>query len=275
MTKQLGLIVIHGMGETLPNFANELESLLREKLGSELWRKIHLESIYYQGVLQKNQQRVWNNMKFESTKKLRYPQMRKFLLFGFSDASSLEHKYTDDNSVYKQTQKIIVESLRNTKTNLENTNCPLIIVAQSLGGQIISNYIWDSQKNNKDKTIWDENSVDYINPSDDEIDFLKLTTMKFLFTSGCNIPLFVAGFNKIKSFNKPNPEFKWKNYYDRDDILGWPLQPLSDEYNELVEDIEIDAGNVLSSWNPFSHITYWTDMDFCQPIIDDIKFLLG
>lgn len=60
------------------------------------------------------------------------------------------------------------------KNNLQNSQCPLIVIAQSLGCQVISNYIWDSQKEDKDETIWDENSSDYINPHDDEIDFFEV-----------------------------------------------------------------------------------------------------
>jgi hypothetical protein len=100
--------------------------------------------------------------------------------------------------------------------------------------------------------------------------------MRFLLTTGCNIPLFVAGFDKILPFNgsKLHPQFKWKNYYDRDDVLGWPLQPLSDEYNHLVEDIEIDSGDFFSSMTPFSHTHYWTDRDFFKPLTETITTLI-
>ncbi|MTF40497.1 hypothetical protein [Cyanobacterium aponinum] len=276
-TKKLGILTIHGMGETESTFSCELENLLKirlKKFSVDVEKEIHFESIYYQPVLQDNQYNIWNKMQCEPSEKLRWLQLRKFFLFAFSDAVSLEHKPKEENSVYKQTQKIIVESLRSTKNNLQNSQCPLIVIAQSLGCQVISNYIWDSQKEDKDETIWDENSSDYINPHDDEIDFLKLKTMKFLFTSGCNIPIFVAGFDNIQAFKKPNSEFQWKNYYDKDDCLGWPLQPLSEDYNKLVEDFEIDTGNVFSSWTPLSHGQYWTDRDFVNPIVDAINEIL-
>lgn len=273
MPKTLGLITIHGMGDTEDEFAYDLEKILRQNLGEYLWKHIHHESIYYQPILQKNQQHVWKNMKFQPSRKLRWNELRKFMLFGFADASSLEHKKTDENSVYKQTQKVIVESLRKVHQSLENQDFPLIVIAQSLGGQVISNYIWDAQAGNG---VWNKNSQDYINPSDNERDFLILKTMRYLLTTGCNIPLFVAGFDKIVPFDKSkmHPEFQWKNYYDRDDVLGWPLQPLSDEYDQLVEDIEIDSGKLLSSRTPLSHTHYWTDSDFTEPLIQLIKTLI-
>jgi hypothetical protein len=274
MAKKLGLIVIHGMGDTQPYFSSDLEKLLGQQLGSQIWRDIHIESVYYQSILQNNQRRVWNDMQFLPPNKLRWSKLRKFMLYGFADASSLEHNSTHDNSVYKKTQKIIVESLRRARQFLQNQDSPLIVIAQSLGGQVISNYIWDSQMA---KGIWEVDSTDYINPSVAEKEFISLQTMRFLFTTGCNIPLFVAGFDKIIPFDKSklHPQFKWRNYYDKDDPLGWPLQPLSDEYNQLVEDIEIDSGNFLLNQTPFSHNEYWTDTDFCKPLINEIKKLLN
>jgi hypothetical protein len=274
MKKKLGIITIHGLGETLPDYSNELETILRQYLGSDIWSKVHLESIYYQGILQKNERRLWNDMQHIPPKKLRWVDLRKFMLFGFADATSLEHDNENDNSVYKQTQKIIVESLRKTIINLDNQNSPLILIAQSLGGQVISNYIYDSQVG---KGIWKEGTIDYLNPGSDEEDFLKLKTLRCLCTTGCNIPLFVGGFDEIKPFDKSkmHNEFQWKNYYDRDDALGWPLKPLSDEYSQLVEDIEIDSGDFSSSWNPLSHTYYWTDSDFNKPLMQEIRNLIS
>jgi hypothetical protein len=274
MKKKLAIITIHGMGETLPDYSNELETILRQYLGSDVWNEIHLESIYYQGILQNNERRLWNDMQHIPPRKLRWVDLRKFMLFGFADATSLEHENEHDNSVYKQTQKIIVDSLRKTIINLENQNSPLILIAQSLGGQVISNYIYDSQEGQE---IWKEGTIDYLNPGNEEKDFLKLKTLRCLCTTGCNIPLFVGGFDKIKPFDKSkmHSEFQWKNYYDRDDVLGWPLKPLSDEYSQLVEDIEIDSGDLSSSWNPLSHNHYWADSDFTKPLMQEIRNLIS
>lgn len=63
--------------------------------------------------------------------------------------------------------------------------------------------------------------------------FLRAETCMAWVTTGCNIPLFVAAHKtmNIKPIQPPNgsPTFKWLNIYDPDDVLGWPLQPLSPE----------------------------------------------
>ena len=79
---------------------------------------------------------------------------------------------------------------------------------------------------------------------------------------------------------------KWLNYYDRDDILGWPLTALAavDEdagENEItalmdpadrarflgmVNDHTINVGWPIQSATPFSHVGYWKDKDFIKPV---------
>ena len=79
----------------------------------------------------------------------------------------------------------------------------------------------------------------------------------------------------IKPIAAPTPDFKWINIYDPDDALGWPLQPLSPEYAALVEDRPINAGQgmmnwILKSWNPLSHLVYWSD----DRVLDAVDELL-
>ena len=116
---------------------------------------------------------------------------------------------------------------------------PVVIVASSLGCQVISNYIWDAQRKKRKGEppkfgIWRQGAVEEeCGPQDD---FRRLKSLRALFTTGCNIPLFVSGHSEIEAILPPNPNkpFEWKNYYDEDDVLGWPLRPLSDSYCRLV-----------------------------------------
>jgi len=58
-------------------------------------------------------------------------------------------------------------------------------------------------------------------------------------------------------------------------VLGYPLKPIYGKF--VTEDIAIDAGSWLTSWNPISHIEYWTDDDFTKRVaelIRDVVFAL-
>ena len=60
---------------------------------------------------------------------------------------------------------------------------------------------------------------------------------------------------------------EWINFYDLDDVIGYPIRPLNDAYKQSVtKDVPINAGGLLSSWNPLSHNSYWTDNDVTKPI---------
>ena len=49
----------------------------------------------------------------------------------------------------------------------------------------------------------------------------------YFFSAGCNIPLFVSSPNQIQTIMPPNDRFRWMNYFDKDDLLVWPLGPLN------------------------------------------------
>ncbi|PCJ11190.1 MAG: hypothetical protein COB04_19460 [Gammaproteobacteria bacterium] len=262
MEKEIAIITLHGMGDYKPNYYEELKSKLAEKLGTD-WQKVAFEPVQYQPILQNNQNNIWQRMN-------RYPLdgsiLRRFLLFGFSDAGSLEYSARSNVSdQYIKVQKEIMQALDKAYVALESNDKPVIIIAQSLGCQVISNYIWDAKN---DLGIFDELEPD---ASDQLKSFRRLESCVHLLTSGCNIPMFVGGLDPIEAFQKPNDDFTWFNYFDRDDVLGWPLSPLSDSYNALVRDHEINAGGISSSWNPLSHGKYWTDKDVIKPLIKKVR----
>ena len=79
----------------------------------------------------------------------------------------------------------------------------------------------------------------------------------------------------VLEFQTLKNKAKWLNYYDPDDILGYPLKSINEPYDNTVsEDIPINVGGLFSSWNPLSHIEYWTDDDFTKPVSKFIKTFL-
>ena len=44
----------------------------------------------------------------------------------------------------------------------------------------------------------------------------------YFFSAGCNVPLFVSGPNQIQTIMPPNDQFRWINYFDKDDLLVCP-----------------------------------------------------
>lgn len=273
------LLTVHGMGDTDETYAEPLRKGLRRRLSSSEFRRVHIRSVYYQEILQDQQERMWEDMKDQGT--LDMSELRKFLLFGFSDAAALERNASVEGSPYDGAQERIRAELATAFDELatDGEGPPVIVVAQSLGGQVISNYLWDAQlKAGATRGVWQGRP----HPEADARRewFERLANMRYLYTTGCNIPVFLAGFpeNRIRPVApKQAPwSFEWKNYYDRDDVLGWPLKPMNAAYAEAVDtDLEINAGWGPMSMTPFSHSQYWQDTDVLRPLGHDLLRLMG
>lgn len=274
---EVALITVHGMGETLDDYADALMGRLRGLLGATSG-KVVMRSAYYQKILQDNQNEVWRRMQGRAP--LRYADLRKFVLYGFGDAAGLENRKEIPGSVYEEAQGEIAKAL--LSAHAARPGMPVVFVAQSLGCQVLSSYIYDAQKAMAGRPVgagiwrnidaWAE--AHFTRPlTASEKTFLSAGTCAGMVTTGCNIPIFVAAHKEmhIIPIAAPTQLFKWINFYDPDDVLGWPLQPLSSGYRMLVEDRAINASGgvaslLLRSWNPFAHNSYWEDSAVVEAI---------
>ena len=259
--KKLALITIHGMGKVKPQYYAGLENKLKRKLGND-WSKISFQNIHYAEALQKPQDKLWWDIKKTRDNDIDATKLRQFFLFSFGDAATLEYSGHKDKKKYLEVQVNIQSALKKAYLDLgEDKSKPVVLIAHSLGCQIISNYLWDAGKT---KNIFKETQS-----NKNLFEFLQLKSMTNLVTTGCNIPLFVSGLDDRVCFNKPNTKLKWDNYYDPDDVLGWPLRQLGDSY-KFIKDHHINAGGLLTSWNPLSHGKYWTDNDLIRPLVNKL-----
>lgn len=282
----VALVSVHGMGETPRNYAAEVFGQMRSRLGPDLRERLACYSVYYQDILQKNEQLVWNRVDRQS--KMHYDELRKFMLFGFADAAGLENRKEIPGSVYELAQGEIARNLLGACT--ANHAMPVVFLAHSLGCQVLSSYLYDAQKARaggrveagvwRDIDGWARMAVGRVLSEREKL-YLAGGTCSGLMTTGCNIPIFVAAHRNmhIKPIAPPTPIFHWLNLYDPDDVLGWPLQPLSEDYRVLVEDRAINAGQgavnwMLKSWNPLSHGAYWQDDAVLAPLAGMIRRMI-
>ena len=212
-------------------------------------------------------------------------------MFGLADAAGLETNKDSPDSAYTLSQVIVARAMFDA-CRMVGVDGSVVIVAHSLGGQVLSNYLWDAQchRSSPDVArfgIW-RNLQGFAHEvsgksklDDNEVAFLSGCTVGALFTTGCNIPIFVAahGVDQIVPIKRPREDFEWHNYYDKDDVLGWPLRELSPSYGALVSDHRINAagsvlGWFLKSWNPMSHNEYWQDGRVLRDIVSGIDALL-
>ena len=280
MSGEVVVLAVHGMGDTSPNFADKLQSKLAKKLGSA-WSDVYFDTIYYANVFQDHQTRLFNRIKANDD--IDWIALRRFMLFGFSDAAGLVRNASDQGSAYEEVQDIILNTL-DRAYDVAGGDAKIVLIAQSLGCEVISNFIWDAQSANPKQGAWRYDGFEDSPPGSDLDKFRRFKTLKYLYFTGCNLPIFVAGIpqNKIKSIVSTSKgySFKWKNFFDPDDPLGWPLKNLSvknerQSYKfEVNEDNAINTGRLIKSWNPLSHTTYWSDNDVINPLANDIESLI-
>ena len=298
MAKEIAVITIHGMGKANPGYYKGFQERLQQKLGKH-WSRVAFGHIYYQDKLEPNEKFVYERMKRAKTpfrSFILWRALREFFMFYFADPGSLENNKREPTSAYYQTQEKIAHELRRIYRLLgRDKEKKVFIVAHSLGCQVISSYIWDKQYASASLKSEKKTEVGLfgkegktLTTNEDEDAFLSLESLHRFYTCGCNIPLFTAGHDHIVPIMRPNRDFKWLNYYSRNDALGWPLQPLrgrkalkdskypnNPTYRELVEDHEIRVGGLLRFWNPLAHECYFTDNSFIDPIAKDIEALIA
>ncbi|MEN3274938.1 MAG: hypothetical protein V7631_728 [Massilia sp.] len=283
---QVALITVHGMGETPRDYAAGVFGQMRTRLGPRLRERAAFYSVYYQHILQHNEQTVWDRV--DAAGEVHYAGLRKFMLFGFADAAGLENRKEDPGSVYELAQGEIARAV--LAAYAANPGMPVVFLSHSLGCQVLSSYIYDAQKASaggqvqagiwRDIDAWSRPAVGRV-LDEREKHFLAAGTCAGWITTGCNIPIFVAAHKDmhIKPIAPPTPLFRWLNLYDPDDVLGWPLQPLSEGYRKLVEDRTMNAGHgavgwMLKSWNPLSHNAYWGDGEVLEPLAGMLRRLV-
>ena len=276
--KDLAIIVVHGMGETAEDFDRRLKREIEDRLGDDRWQRVAWRKVYYQGLLQKHQKRFMDDS--IRLANVDWIKLRRFIISGFSDAATMQMRPHLPDSVYGKIQEIILETLDDALGALGDPRKPVVLISHSLGCQVMSNYIWDAQKQGDvDCGVFATDLDEPIGKASLEDRFRRLKTLKYWFTSGCNIPIFVAGLPKGKinpvSTSARGWNFRWENYYDPDDVLGWPLHPLSPTYRVAVAvDKDVNVGGMISSWTPMSHNEYWKDDDFLDPVETALKSLL-
>lgn len=182
--------------------------------------------------------------------------LRKFVMQAFGDAVTFERNPAQPESVYRSIHNFLKETIEETNRLLKSfDDALLVVVCSSMGAHVLSSYIWDADHNQ---------GIFGIQQATNEN---NLRNLSYLVTVGCNIPLFISGYNEsqIIPFEKRNPDFEWDNYFDKNDVLGWPLQPLSSGYQALVRDHEINTGLSVGS-----HVRYLGHKNFTKPFTEKL-----
>jgi len=259
MAPELGGGVVHGIGIQHPDFATAFIAEMQDRLHDlgMAADAVQWEAAYWADLLNKRERDLWNALARDYD--LDWVTVRKFFLNFFADAIAYQRVPDQHSDMYHQIHQRIHDRLVDLRTALGQQDKPLVIIAHSLGSVIMSNYIWDEQKQQGRGTTA----------------FARMETLAGFVTFGSPIPLFTLALDDVLSITFPPPTLpaplrghaQWLNFFAADDVLGYPLKLLSPSYTQAVSaDREINVGNLFTAWNPIAHTAYWTDNDFTQPV---------
>ena len=241
MSPKLGVLVVHGMGSQEAGYAEPMIGELKQRIGQNAslaaW-----EAVHWAPLLRDREVKLWKDL--SESNKLNFSPLREFLISAFGDAAAyLKRGRLSAKDMYALIHDEVHNSLTVLEAQLESPKL-LVVIAHSLGSIIMSDFIWDKQHS------------DGLSGTA----FTRMESLPCFVTFGSNIAITSLAHNPVESIKFPPSTLKdhvpngasahalldaakWLNLFDPDDILGYPLKPLSDSYDEAVaEDREINVG---------------------------------
>ena len=255
MYKKLAVAIIHGIGEQTEEFAEKTIELINKKFSKQLGDIVEdpssymiIKPIVWSEVFAERERNLYKETVLDN--QLRYQDLRKFVIQYVGDVIAYQPVETAGHN-YERVHEELSESLT-ILSDKAGGDAPLCVIAHSLGAVIASNYFYDLQK-----------KKDISGPSPLE----KGDTLTLFYTLGTTLPLWSLRYHNFnRPINIPSKALRnyypslrgeWINFYDKDDVLGYPLKDVHENYNAAVdEDRQVNAGGLLTSWNPLSHIRY-------------------
>ena len=263
--KRLAIAVIHGLGSEDEFYSVELKHRITEEYVKAAEGRLEDELLFheiYWGDLVKEELAEFRD-KANYKGDLAYQNLRQIM----TDAQALSLLYRPGTEIYESINNRIKDGLRkfasHRRVNQDDT--PLVILAHSYGGVMMSHYIKemkqaDSKLSNFESMKTLAGYITFGNP-------MGLYSMQSANTD-LGQPCNIVGEALEDDLKK---RARWYNFYDKDDIVAYPLKGLSEDFDACVHgDFEINVGSAATSWNPACHTGYWEDKDFYRPVADFI-----
>lgn len=230
------VLTIHGIGTQQEGFAQKFHDKIKQAIPDQDLKFFEFE---WQHLIEPQEDFLIN-----AVKNLKWRRTRSFMLEYVGDAIA----YAKDSNFYKDCHKALDTKLLEIQNWLGDGK--LFIVAHSLGSVIVYDYIYNSEHvQAKANMIFRATAVS------------ALDSLECLIT--CGSPLFLYSLQKYDGGDPINIK-KWINVYSPFDVIGYPVKTINNRFaaNETIEDRRLICGDLLSFWNPMSHISYFDSSRF-------------
>lgn len=261
---ELAVLVLHGLGSQQRGFERELKDAVSARLDrlGKAPAAVAWQPVYWADVLEEKELGFLERA--DAAHELRWMRPRTLVVRGLGDAAAYQY-VREPTAAYSEIHDRVRAAIGELYADrLGRQPVPMVVLAHSLGSHIISSYVWDTQHGHATGAA----------PGADP--FERMGWLAGMVTFGSTIPLFTFAHKVIEPIAFPGADLparyrrlaRWLNFFDPDDVLGYPLAPINAAYARLVRDVEIDVGNLVESWNPLAHDAYWDDRDFTRPVAE-------
>jgi hypothetical protein len=265
----IAVAVIHGMGTPEKGFSKQIRGDLVRLCGrAPGGPRLVFEEIYWADILDRQQADLMARLNYR--RDLGYTRLRDFYVRSLGDVIAYQPLYRkkcrDEIAVYDLIHRRVGETLRRLSRRVP-AGSPLVVLAHSLGTVVMSNHIWDTQRDRRRNLSR----------------FERYETLAGLMTFGSPIALWSVRF---KDFGRPigfpgsglapglRERARWLNFYDPDDVIACPLKKVNPLFDAVVsEDVRVNAGSLLTSWNPMAHNGYWKNRAMLKRIAGFMRSL--
>ena len=260
--RRVAVAVIHGIGGQEASFADEMVEATRRafhRLVPEAPRDaLVFAPVHWAPVLQYGQDELARRVRSEH--ELNWNWLRDVMISFVGDGVAYEPT-AHDRRVYDAIHAVMARALHRLALDA-GADAPLCVVAHSLGSVIASNYLYDL---GKPELVSDEVRAHMTDgPLERGETFTHFFTMGSplaiwaLHHEGFGCPLTVP--STALSAHHPHLSGGWLNFFDRDDVISYPLRQLNEAYAEAVtEDVGVNVGGLIDRKTPLSHNGYATD----------------
>jgi hypothetical protein len=260
MTQKIAVAIVHGIGQQPPNYSADFAKTLKTMCELVCGQDIVVEPVYWSPVFEPLEDDLWQRV--QAGGKLCYAGLREFMISYLGDAIAYQITETDRQG-YDQVHQCFADALGRL-ARAAGSKAPLCVIAHSLGTVIASNYLYDLQVDPQREIISP--------PVREHIGATPLEhgeTLTLFYTLGSPIALWSLRYQQFgKPIEVPAPELaghyaglqgEWINFYSKTDVIAAPLKTLNADYARVVSaDKPVWVGGLLKSWNPASHLDYWS-----------------
>ncbi|MFC5468345.1 alpha/beta fold hydrolase [Cohnella suwonensis] len=272
---------IHGIGKQKPDFYEGMAAALASRM-HEVCPEIELisEGIYWADITDELENKLIERMAPFGLRWDRAIDARGFMISFAGDAIAYQPIPKEDDPkphefIYVDIHERFAGKLRSLSARA-GSDAPLCLIGHSLGTIVASNYLYDLQNGKMPPRV-----QAIIDSGGSPLE--RGETLTHFYTMGSPIALWTMrfdGFGVPISIPAPNLRHadvgEWVNFYDKDDIITYPLKTLSARYDAAVaEDVEVRNPG-LFAWSPLgSHGGYYHAEEIMERIVRSLADMYG